>query len=288
LVQQKRSELADFPDSDQIVRVTSKESAAIVAPSNSETSWVGNLGLEVRVVLVEFSNQSLALKIPDSDSRVGGSAQPVASWGEGERVDDVSTFEGVQVLALIEIPQSDATVFSSRSAQGTVRRDSDSVDVTRVTSQVVLQLAVTQVPDLDERVPTTRDDHWVGSVWREADSAGPFSVSLFFDGVLALTQGVPQLDGLISGGGDDLSVVSRESNAQDVLGVTDEAAGGGSKVEVPQSQGAIPRARESKLTVRRDGEVRNKVRVSMERLLWDTVALFRLTSQLPDDDASVS
>jgi hypothetical protein len=244
--------------------------------------------LEVRVVLVEVSNQSLALEIPDSDSRVGGSAQPVASWGESERVDDISTLKRVQVLALIEIPESDATVFSSRSAQRTVRGNSDSVDVTRVTSQVVLQLAVTQVPDLDELVPTTRDDHWVGSVWREADSAGPFSVSLFFDGVLALTQGVPQLDGLISGGRDDLSVVSREGNAQDILVVTDEATSGGSKVKVPQSQGAIPRARESELTIRRDGEVRDKVGVSVKRLLWDTIVLLRLTSQLPDDDASVS
>lgn len=48
---------------------------------------------------------------------------------------------------------------------------------------------------------------------------------LYLDGVLADSQGVPQLDGLVSGSRHDLTVVGRESHAQNILGVSDEAAG---------------------------------------------------------------
>lgn len=46
-----------------------------------------------------------------------------------------------------------------------------------------------------------------------------FMYSMYLDGVLALGQGVPQLDGLVSGAGDDLTVVRGESNRHNVLGV---------------------------------------------------------------------
>jgi hypothetical protein len=245
--------------------------------------------LEVRVVLVEVGNQRSVFEIPDFDRVVSGSAEPVASWAEGKSVDGISSgFEGVQVLSFVEVPEADLTISTSRSAQRTVRGDSNSVDVSSVASQVGSQLAVTQVPDLDELIPTTRDDHWVAWVRGKTNSANPFGVSLFLDGVFALSQGVPQLDGLISGSRDDLSVVGREGNAQDVLGVTDETASGGSKVEIPQSQCGVPRTRESKLTIRRDSQIRNEVGVSVEGLLWNSVVLFRFTSQVPNDDGLIS
>ena len=46
------------------------------------------------------------------------------------------------------------------------------------------------------------------------------------DGVFALSEGVPLLDGAVSGARDDLTVVSRESNAQDILLVVVELSGG--------------------------------------------------------------
>lgn len=48
------------------------------------------------------------------------------------------------------------------------------------------------------------------------------------DGVFADTQSVPQLDGLVPRARYDLAVISREGDAQDVLGVPDKAAGCGS------------------------------------------------------------
>lgn len=44
------------------------------------------------------------------------------------------------------------------------------------------------------------------------------------DGVLAHSQGVPQLDGFIPGARHNLTVISRESDTQDIFGVADKAA----------------------------------------------------------------
>jgi hypothetical protein len=60
-----------------------------------------------------------------------------------------------------------------------------------VTNEVSLELAVAQVPDLDELVPTGRDDGRVLDVRGETYTRDPFSVSLFVDGVFAFSEGIP-------------------------------------------------------------------------------------------------
>merc|ERR1712107_275506 len=50
-------------------------------------------------------------------------------------------------------------------------------------------------------------------------TANPVAVTLVLDGVLALGQGVPQLDGPVPAGGHDLPVVSGEGHGQHVLAV---------------------------------------------------------------------
>jgi len=85
-----------------------------------------------------------------------------------------------------------------------------------------------------------------------------------------------------------LSVVNREGNAQDVLGVTDETASGGTEVQVPQSERTVPRGGESELTIRGDDNVLDDVRVSSQSTASITVLGGVLTSQVPDDDSLVS
>lgn len=63
---------------------------------------------------------------------------------------------------------------------------------------VQLELAVGQVPDLDGAIPTSRDNDWIDLVGREANARDPVGVSILLNGVLALGQSVPQLDGLVS------------------------------------------------------------------------------------------
>ena len=58
---------------------------------------------------------------------------------------------------------------------------------------------------LDELVPAGRHDDRVGSDRREADTGHPLGVAVrLADGVLALAQRVPQLDGLVAGPRHDL------------------------------------------------------------------------------------
>lgn len=72
-------------------------------------------------------------------------------------------------------------------------------------------------------------------------------MTLLLDVKLALSQSVPELDRLVSRGRDDLPVVSRERDREDVGGVTDESSGGRSGVEVPESEGVVPRRGEGEL-----------------------------------------
>ena len=82
---------------------------------------------------------------------------------------------------------------------------------------VGLQLAVGQVPDLHVLVPPGGHDDGVGVVWRESDGGDPVLVTILLDSVLALGQGVPQLDGLVTAGRHDLTVVSGEGDRQNIL-----------------------------------------------------------------------
>lgn len=85
---------------------------------------------------------------------------------------------------------------------------------------------INKFPHLDVLVPPAGDDDGVLVVGREPHAGHPVAVALLLDGVLALRQRVPQLDGLVAGAGHDLAVVGREGHRHHVLGVVLEAAGG--------------------------------------------------------------
>lgn len=65
-------------------------------------------------------------------------------------------------------------------------------------------------------------------------------MALLLDRELAVSKSVPELDGSITGSGDDLSVVGGEGDGEDVTGVSDKSLGGVSGVQVPKSQGRVP------------------------------------------------
>lgn len=121
------------------------------------------------------------------------------------------------MLAIVQVPQEGLAILTSGGAQGTVGRNGNRVQVAIVAQMVNLQLAVGQIPDLNDAIPTGRDDDRVRVVWRETDARDPVSVAILLDGVLAFGQSVPQLDGLVTRSGHDLTVVHGESNRQDIL-----------------------------------------------------------------------
>lgn len=94
---------------------------------------------------------------------------------------------------------------------------------------------------LDELVPASGNDDGVLGVGREADARDPLGVALVGDGVLAVTEGVPELDGSVARSGDDLAVVGGEGDGEDIVGVADKAAGGHTGGKLPEAESLVPR-----------------------------------------------
>jgi len=92
-------------------------------------------------------------------------------------------------------------------------------------------------------------------------------VTILLDVELALSESVPELDGSVSGTGNDLTVIGGEGDGENVRGVSNETTGGKSRVEVPKTKGLVPRGGKSELTVRRNDNVRDEVVVSVEDTL---------------------
>jgi len=278
---------ADGPDADNVVRVASVERGTVRRPLEGRAVRLLGLLADRRELRAEFVDNGLGLEVPNPDAGLGRRAQPVAVRGEAQAVDDVTRIEGVQALAFTEVPKHGDAILTAGGAQGSVRRDGDGVDVASVTNEVGADLAVGEVPDLDELIPAAGHDDRVGGDRGEADAGDPFGVGVgVLDGVLALAERVPQLDRLIARTGDNLAVVHRESNREDILGVTDKASGRGTSVKVPQSESAVPRTGEGELSVGRDHDVLDEVGVTVEGSARVAVVFF-LTGEVPQDHGLV-
>ena len=170
---------------------------------------------------------------------------------------------------------------------------------------VGLQLAVGQVPHLYVLVPPSGDDDGVGIVGGEPDGGDPVLVPILLDGVLALGKGVPQLDGLVPAGGDDLPVVSGESDREHILGVVLEPPGGLASAEVPQPEGLVPGPGQGEVSVRGEHHIGDEVTkenedqddatrvkisspVSVKSLLRNSIVSNIVPGQLPDNERLVS
>lgn len=135
-------------------------------------------------------------------------------------------------------------------------------------------------------------------------------MALVGDCVLAVTESVPELDCAVAGAGDDLTVVRREGDGEDVVGVADETAGGDTGGELPQAESLVPGGGERVGTVGGDDlswrilgvisichatqrpgctyTVRDDVVVAVKRTLGVAVVSTVLTGEVPDDQALVA
>jgi len=191
------------------------------------------------------------------------------------------------VLTVVNIPQHSATILTAGTAEGSVGRDGDGVEDTSVTSEVALELTVVQVPDLDDLVPTARDDERVLGGRRESHAGNPVGVVLVGDGVLALGQSVPQLDGLVAGTRHNLTVVGGERNGVDILSVSTELTDGGTSVQVPQAHGGVHGTGKSELTIGRNDGVADGLIVTSEATTSVTW-IVPLRSELPDHSGLIA
>merc|ERR1719487_439977 len=126
----------------------------------------------------DLVDDRLRLQVKDLDARRSRRAEPVTVRGEDKGVDLVSGLEGVEVLALVEVPKHRDAVLAARSAERTVGGDGDGRDVAGVAEVVRAELALGELPDLDDLVPSSRDDDGVHGVGREADARDPLGVAV--------------------------------------------------------------------------------------------------------------
>ena len=243
--------LVHAPTTDLAVRVTRKQSLPIRRPGQGGTVRLGGEGVLAlrRPFGLQVVDHVLALQVPDLDTLGSGSAQPVTVGGEDEGVDDVPGIQGVKALAFVQVPEHGRAVLSARGAEGAIGGDGDDIQIPGVADQVLLELAVGKVPNLDALVPPARDDDRRCRGGGESDAGDPLGVPFVGDGEFALAQGVPKLDGLIPRAGNNLSVVRREGDRENVLGVPHESTGSLSGLDLPQAKGTVPRARQGKLPI---------------------------------------
>jgi len=138
-----------------------------------------------------------------------------------------------------------------------------------VSDEVVAEFAVGEGPDFDQAIPSTGDDEWHLNRGGEANTGDPFIMTVIvgssgINGVLAFTEGIPELDGLISRSGDDLTVVDGEGDTEYILGVTYETTCGLTGVDFPKTEGSIPTSGECELSIGGDDNVGYEVVVSTE------------------------
>jgi hypothetical protein len=138
----------DLPDTDETISVSGEEGGTVGRPCEGNALRVHGLLTRIEELRTELIDNRLGLKVPDLDTRVGSSAQPVAVRREGKSIDNIASLKRVEVLRVVQVPKHDNTVLATRSAKRTIRRDGDSVDITGVTDVVGSKLALCKLPDL--------------------------------------------------------------------------------------------------------------------------------------------
>ena len=144
-------DLQNGEDTDNVVGVTGEEGLTVGGPGEREALGVGGVLANTGELGLELVNDALGLEVEDLDARSGGSAEPVSVGGEDKGVDSVTGLERVEVLAIGELPEHGDAVLSTGGAERTIGRDSDGVDVASVAVVVGLQLALAELPNLQQR-----------------------------------------------------------------------------------------------------------------------------------------
>mmetsp|Transcript_36633 Transcript_36633/g.55261 ORF Transcript_36633/g.55261 Transcript_36633/m.55261 type:complete len:377 (-) Transcript_36633:28-1158(-) len=275
--------LADLVHVDVAVGAAGEEGVAVGGPAQGHAPRDAVLGGVLGGQLVQ---DLLVLQVPDLDGDVGGSHEPVVLGAEGQGVDGAAGIQGVQVLAVVHVPEHGHSVLATGGAQGAIRGHGGGVDDASVAHQVGSELAGVQVPDLHQLVPTRGHDQGVLGRGGEDDAADPVGVAVLRDGVLALGQGVPQAQGLVSAAGDDLAVVAGEGNAVHVAGVLVEGSDSGASVQVPQAHGLVPGAGQGELAIAGQDDAGHGLTVTSQGLAG-VPDFLSIGGQLPDHQSLV-
>jgi len=126
----------------------------------------------------------------------------------------------------------------------------------------------------------------------ETNARNPLRVTLGIssNSVFALSKSVPKLNSLVTGSRNNLTVINREGNGEDILSVSNETTGGFSTVDLPKAESSIPRSREGELTIGGDDNITDEVGVSPQSTLGISVRVVIATrvGEAPDKDGLVT
>ena len=237
-------------------------------------------------------NELLLGEVKDLDAALGGNDQPVELLGEEDGVDGGVAVVLGEPFALDDVPDHDHTIAGAGSEEGGVLDDIKGGNLSLVTTEGVEKGHVEVIPDLDGLIPRGGDAEsgLLGVV--ESDDGDGISMVVLVDGELALGTGVPNLDVLVEGTSDDLSVVGGEGNGQNIFLVTEKLGDSSSGGNVPETDGTIPGGRESEAGVAGELDLGDEVRVTGHHSSGETpllvVFFFTLGGKVPLDEGSVT
>jgi len=179
------------PDTDVAISVPGKESSTIGRPSQTNGESLEFLVGSIETVssIIQNSEQLLVFKIPNSDRLLSGGTEPISVGAESKSVDDTFGVQAGQFLALIEVPEKGISVTATRSAERGIRRNGNSVDDTSVSEQFAGEFPL-GIPNFDEFVPSSGDDHAVGLVG-ESNASDPCGVTILTNDIFAFSKSVP-------------------------------------------------------------------------------------------------
>jgi len=283
-------------DSDHTVGPTAVEVLLVLGPGQrgaTDSGFALVLLLSIQLLGSVGVDELSVWEIVHSDAVLGTDDEPVDLGGEEQDVDGRLGVNFVQVSTLDEVPDVDLTVSASGGNKHGVLGEVKAVNLGLVSNESVHQAHGLVIPDLDGSVPRGRHNDWGLDVVVESDAGNPVSMWVRVDSEFTNTVDVPDLDVLVDGAGDNLSVVWGESNSEDILGVTDEGSVGGALLQVPESDGTIPGGGEAESAIGGEVDIRDEVRVSLQDLSWDTpflvvIGVRDVLLDVPDDEGTIS
>jgi hypothetical protein len=112
----------------------------------------------VAVLAFKAHDQLAALDVPDADALVEGTGRDIQVVGrDGNSGDAVLDGEICNLRVGLEVPQTDTAVATARGNDAAVAREVETVNVLFVASELVLDGAAADVPDLRALVWSVED-----------------------------------------------------------------------------------------------------------------------------------
>ena len=131
------------------------------------------------------------------DTVFTGSSDPLLVGVEADLVDGGTGVEGsVFFLQVGEFPDLKDIFTTTSGDVDTSGGNGKGVDVVLVCSEAVLNQEV-GLPDLQSSVPTSGGEVGVAFIGGVSDGGNPVGVVVLFIGVLAISEGVPELEGSV-------------------------------------------------------------------------------------------